>query len=85
MNHSEIITSGMAKDSPSKGANGDISIPLVVTNGQQYTVLHSLGKIPKAIFVAMTDQYVQVKVIWRNTTHCLVSFDADANLVLRVE
>lgn len=85
MNHSEIITSGMAKDSPSKGGNGDVSVPLVVVSGQQYTVLHGLGKIPKAIFVAMADQYVQVKVIWRNATHCLVSFDASANLVLRVE
>lgn len=85
MNHAEIISPGLTKDSPSKGPNGDVSIPLVVESGKQYTVLHGLGLLPRAIFVSMADQFVMVKVVWRSPTHCLVSFDASANLILRVE
>lgn len=85
MNQAEIISVGLSKDSPSRGPNGDVSIPLVVESGKQYTVLHGLGKVPRGIFVSMADQYVRVAVVWRNPTHCLVSFDASANLILRVE
>jgi hypothetical protein len=84
MRFTDIIGPGMAKDSPIK-ENGGVSIPMAVTSGQQYTTLHGLGKVPRGIFVGMSDQYVSVKVIWRDANHCLVTFNADANLVLRVE
>lgn len=84
MRFTDTIGPGMAKDSPIK-ENGGVSIPMTVTSGQQYTTIHGLGKVPRAIFVAMSDQYVSVKVISRSATHCLIVFNADANLVLRVE
>lgn len=84
MMFSEIIVPGMSKDSPIR-ENGGVSIPMTVTSGQQYTTMHGLGKVPRAIFVGMSDQYVSVKVISRSATHCLIVFNADANLVLRVE
>lgn len=85
MRFTDIIGPGMAKDSPSRESGGGVSIPMAVTSGQQYATMHGLGKVPRAIFVAMADQFVRVKVISRDATHCLISFDADANLVLRVE
>jgi hypothetical protein len=86
MNFFEVIDPGLIHGVPYDSRTGKSKdVPLSVTSGTQYTVLHGLGLLPRAIFVAMADNHVTVKTIWRNATHCLVSFSATANLILRVE
>lgn len=86
MRFTEVISPDRTKDAPSlyQAFQGK-EIPLVVVANEQRTILHALGKIPRSIFISMADAFVQVKVIWRDAQHCLVVFDADANLILRVE
>jgi len=87
MNQTEIIDPGLSKDVPqdAKVLSKAKDIPLSVTSGTQYTIMHGLGVLPRSIFVAMADNYVSVKVIWRNPTHALIAFNATANLILRVQ
>lgn len=86
MRFSEVISPDRDKDVPAHFLPSNYKeVPLSVVSGQQYTVLHGLGRLPRAIFVSMADDYAQVKVFWRDAQHCLVAFNADANVILRVE
>ena len=86
MRFTEIISPDRTKDVPSVyQAFVGKEIPLSVVSGTEYTIPHALGKLPKSIFVSMADGFASVRVIWRDAQYCRVVFNADANLILRVE